>query len=714
MSSDYSKQYADFIGALEKLFHIKSNEPIEDMCSIITNTLISKYQLSINQLTKLIHEAIRYNYASGANYVKILEQIGADLTGVSEKHFETESSIKFIVMHDQIDKFKEYLTQNSISGDIFLEIPNFWYNAYHDDECFAELSLIEACAYFGSVNIFYFLISNQISLITERCLSYSVIGGNQDIINECLKENKMDIDCLRSIIRSHNHELLEYVLDREIFELDDLYGEDWKSGKERNCMGDANYRPIYKDIIRFQNLNAVFLLFKRNKYYIFPWGAAFPQTIDIFKNNSFSNKHNHTKCGIIYFASKSKNSDICRLLLESYNQIIVNNKQDIDINEKDDDGKTALHIAASHNSKETAKLLISHGININEKDNDGRTALHFAASHNSKETAKLLISHGININEKDNNGQTALFDAAINNRKETAEILISHDIDINGKDNNGKTTLHYSMENNCKEIAELLISHGININEKDNDGRTALHFAALNNRKETAELLISHGININEKDNDGKTALFDAALENSRETAELLISHGININEKDNDGKTALFDAALENSRETAELLISHGININEKDNDGKTALFDAALENSRETAELLISHGININEKDNDGRTALHFAASHNSKETAKLLISHGININEKDNDGKTALHIAASHNSKETAKLLISHGININEKDNDGRTALHFAASHNSKETAKLLISHGININEKDNIGQTALHKATRYIDK
>ncbi|EAX97020.1 hypothetical protein TVAG_315220 [Trichomonas vaginalis G3] len=99
MSSDYSKQYADFIKALEKLFHIKSNEPIEDMCSIITNTLISKYQLSINQLTKLIYEAIRYNYASGANYIKILEQIGADLTGVSDYHFETEDSIKFIVMH---------------------------------------------------------------------------------------------------------------------------------------------------------------------------------------------------------------------------------------------------------------------------------------------------------------------------------------------------------------------------------------------------------------------------------------------------------------------------------------------------------------------------------------------------------------------------------------------------------------------------------------
>ncbi|EAY21834.1 ankyrin repeat protein, putative [Trichomonas vaginalis G3] len=663
MSSDYSKQYADFIGALEKLFHIKSNEPIEDMCSIITNTLISKYQLTINQLTKLIREAIRYNYASGANYVKILEQIGADLTGVSDYHFETEGSIKFIVMHDQIDKFKEYLTQNSISGDIFLKIPNFVYNAYHYLKFFAELSLIEACAYFGSVNIFYFLISNQISEITERCFSYAVIGGNQDIINECLKKHKMDIDCLRSIIRAHNHELLEYVLDREIFELDDLYGEDW--GKAGNCMGDANYRPIYKDIIRYQNLNAVFLLFKRNKYYIFPWGAVFPQTIDIFKNNTFSNKHNHTKCEIIYFACKSKNSDICRLLLESYNQNIVNNNEGDDecishgiyISEKDKYRKTALYYAAKYNSKETAELLIAHGIDFSEKDNDGYTALHFAARYNSKETAELLISHGININEKDKYGRTALHIAAIYNRKETAELLISHGINIIEKDNNGETALHHAARYNNKETAELLISHGANIIEKDKYGATALHHAARYNNKETAELLISHGANIIEKDNNGATALHHAARYNNKETAELLISHGININEKDKYGRTALHIAASNNSKETAELLISHGINISEKDEYGQTALHHAARYNNKETAELLISHGINIIEKDNNGATALHIAAIYNSKETAKLLISHGIDISEKDNDGATALYYAAKYNNKETAELLRVH---------------------------------------------------------
>ncbi|EAX83071.1 ankyrin repeat protein, putative [Trichomonas vaginalis G3] len=64
---------------------------------------------------------------------------------------------------------------------------------------------------------------------------------------------------------------------------------------------------------------------------------------------------------------------------------------------KNNNGQTVLHKAACYNSKETAELLISHGININEKNNYGETALHITAENNSKEIAELLISHGAQI-----------------------------------------------------------------------------------------------------------------------------------------------------------------------------------------------------------------------------------------------------------------------------------------------------------------------------
>ena len=121
MSSDYAKPYSDFIGAFEKLFLIKSNESVEYMCDIITNTLISKYQLTKSQLTEIILEALRYNYASGENYIKILKNIGFDNKKLSNLTFPLEGSVEFIVMHDQIDKFKEYISQRELNFDIFFK-----------------------------------------------------------------------------------------------------------------------------------------------------------------------------------------------------------------------------------------------------------------------------------------------------------------------------------------------------------------------------------------------------------------------------------------------------------------------------------------------------------------------------------------------------------------------------------------------------------------
>ncbi|EAY21306.1 hypothetical protein TVAG_166810 [Trichomonas vaginalis G3] len=334
MSSDYAKPYSDFIGAFEKLFLIKSNESVEDMCNIIKNVLISKYQLSKSQLSTIILKALQYNYASKENYIKILEYF-------SELTLPLEGSIEFVVMHDQIDKFKEYISQKELKNDNFLEI----YKT-HELERF-KLSLIETCAYFGSANIFFFLISNQKYAISKKCLQYALIGRNTDIISECLKENQMDKDCLRDIICSHNNEMLEFVLEKNIFTYKDFDGEDIHS------------TAIYEDIIKYQNLKAVFLLFDRERNFIVPWCAAFPQTIDILKNEKFLDKIDYKKRNILHYACMSQNSDIFKFLYSSTNKI--------DADYRDVYEMTALHYAAMYNNIDATRILVSLGADVNAK-----------------------------------------------------------------------------------------------------------------------------------------------------------------------------------------------------------------------------------------------------------------------------------------------------------------------------------------------------------
>ncbi|EAY06796.1 ankyrin repeat protein, putative [Trichomonas vaginalis G3] len=457
-------------------------------------------------------------------------------------------------------------------------------------------SLLELCCYHGAVDCFKFLRTEFHLEINRCCLLLSFLGGNPEIMSECLKYQKPNKECMEYAIISHNIDFVTFL------------------------MNEYNIKIDLDCCITYNNLEA-FLVY-------------FDQTKDV--NECFIKS---TRFNI---------PSLCEYFL-SYGA---------NINEKDEYGKTALHAAAENNSKETAEFLLSHGANINAKDKYKKTAFHYAAANNSKETIELLILHDEYVDAKDNDGKTALHYAARNNCREIIELLILHGAYVDANDKDRKTALHYASHTDIKETIELLLSHGANINWQDKNGRTALHIAARFNNKETAQLLLLHGANINEKDKYEETALHAAASFNSKETAEFLLSHGANINEKAKYGKTALHIAANKNKKEIVELLLSNGANINEKDKEGTTALQYALANNCKEAIELLISLGANINEADEKGKTALHYASVNNCIEAIEYLISHGANINQEDENGNTALYYAIHYNWEETAKLLISHG--------------------------------------------------------
>ena len=72
------------------------------------------------------------------------------------------------------------------------------------------------------------------------------------------------------------------------------------------------------------------------------------------------------------------------------------------------------------------KLLIERdGVELNLKDNGGRTALLFAGYEGHADVVKLLIEHdGVELNLKDDNGQTVLSRAASQGHAEVVKLLL--------------------------------------------------------------------------------------------------------------------------------------------------------------------------------------------------------------------------------------------------------------------------------------------------
>lgn len=64
------------------------------------------------------------------------------------------------------------------------------------------------------------------------------------------------------------------------------------------------------------------------------------------------------------------------------------------VNARNEKGRTVLHFACRMTSSGIAGMLLHAGADVNARDRDGYTPLHVAAGHGRHQSVKLLIEHG--------------------------------------------------------------------------------------------------------------------------------------------------------------------------------------------------------------------------------------------------------------------------------------------------------------------------------
>ena len=75
--------------------------------------------------------------------------------------------------------------------------------------------------------------------------------------------------------------------------------------------------------------------------------------------------------------------------------------------------------AARQGNSEAVKQYLADGVDVNAKDDWGKTLLHSTAEMRRKEIAELLIAEGADVNAKDSWGITPLHYATANDQNET-------------------------------------------------------------------------------------------------------------------------------------------------------------------------------------------------------------------------------------------------------------------------------------------------------
>ena len=200
-----------------------------------------------------------------------------------------------------------------------------------------------------------------------------------------------------------------------------------------------------------------------------------------------------------------------------------------------------LRQAIENDNPHQLQLLLDMGHDVNGKDEDGNSLLHIAARFNASGCIYLLIQKGLDIQKSNSLGETPVKIAVENNFRKFICTLIETEI-INENFIQDNQLLMLAIKNNAANILKEFLKLGADHNQKNWHGQTPLFVAAENDAAEVAEILIEHGANLNSKDKEGKTALFFAVKESALKTTKLLIEKGANVNARDKDQNTPLFN----------------------------------------------------------------------------------------------------------------------------------------------------------------------------
>ncbi|MCU0287149.1 MAG: ankyrin repeat domain-containing protein, partial [Acidobacteria bacterium] len=151
--------------------------------------------------------------------------------------------------------------------------------------------------------------------------------------------------------------------------------------------------------------------------------------------------------------------------------------------------------AAEKGNWDKIKKLIGSGIPIDTRDNQGSTALMIAALPGQKSLCFRLILAGIDIKAKNKLGFDALMITCGSEKEQLdlVDFLIMRGIDINAQSTDGITALMNAAGKGHYRTVKLLISKGADIKHKNRDSAAALDWAEEQGHKDIVKLLIAAG-----------------------------------------------------------------------------------------------------------------------------------------------------------------------------------------------------------------------------
>ena len=240
-----------------------------------------------------------------------------------------------------------------------------------------------------------------------------------------------------------------------------------------------------------------------------------------------------------------------------------------------------------HDSTDFVIRCLENGVHPDAVDEDGYTALMLAADRGNYDLCEILLTKGADPNKLAPESPSPLLASVIANYPKVADLLLQYGAKLN---NDKVYPLTYAVCNGLIECAEVLLYHHSDPQHLYRN-KSPMQFAAAKNDTAMANLLTFYGAEPN-KLAGGRTPLSVAAEFSSNDMIEWLLNQGADINEVSSTGYTPVAYAARFAETTTLQLLIDKHADLTIK-NQNRNIADEAIFAGSNDKTQLLKKYGV-------------------------------------------------------------------------------------------------------------------------
>ena len=265
---------------------------------------------------------------------------------------------------------------------------------------------------------------------------------------------------------------------------------------------------------------------------------------------------------------------------------------------------SALMRASANGHRDIVQLLCEQDADVNAKDKEGNTALHLAVVSGNTAVVELLLKQGANIEATERKfGSTALMHAAWFGRNSIVVILLQAGAIVSRRNYQGGTALAFAARWGHEGAAKILLDSGAGLETQDDVGDTPLSVAAYWGEVEMVKMLLVAGAKIETCDHLGNTPLMEAARFGNRAIVEILLDAGSSIDAQDYNSNTAIMQV------------------LNEDHEKGCKCHFCSGLAVRSDVIRVLVLRGANLSLKNTRGLSAIDLATECQGNDRADII---------------------------------------------------------------------------------------------